>query len=550
MRLLRALSLLFSASVNLLGRAHATGPIVDLGYAKVLGTTANGDNPVAFFGGIPFARPPLENLRFRAPQRLNETVVPERHRPLLNATDWGAPCVQQPADLSAPSGESEDCLKLNIWAPADTKAGARLPVAFYIYGGGLYAGTARGFPLQNWVSGPPKIVGVNFGYRLNVLGFLSGAEVAADGDANAGLLDQRAAMEWVQRHISKFGGDPEQITIIGESAGGASVVMHVVSHGGTKPVPFKRAVAQSIGYGPTQTPQEAQAWFANVSTTAGCPPSGAAALSCLRCAPLENIVRAINGVPTGRPSAVVDGPGGFLPALPSRLLAEGRFARVDVLAGHCTNDGRSFVGGRPEDFVTDDDIATRVFSRWGTHVTNSTIQRALAMYPRAKFESQYERAWTMAQEIMFGCMDWLLADRMRAKGVQNVFTFRFNSPNAMLYKANPYLGVMHTSDLYYLFNGTTSAPNAGYTFTPLNKTEKALSQEAIRYWTSFVAAGSPSADRLRSSPAWHSFSQGRMVLTQPQAGEASASSLERTPADEVDRCKFWMASDQTDETMI
>ncbi|EJD48912.1 alpha/beta-hydrolase, partial [Auricularia subglabra TFB-10046 SS5] len=511
MRLLRTLSLLLSASVNLLGRAHATGPIVDLGYAKVLGTTAHGDSPVAFFGGIPYARPPLEDLRFRAPQRLNETVVPESHRPLLNATDWGSPCIQQPADLSAPSGESEGeyyrlsfpyCLKLNIWAPAGTKAGSRLPVAFYIYAGGLYAGTARGFPLQDWVSGPTKIVGVNFGYRLNVLGFLSGPPGV---DANAGLLDQRAAMEWVQRHISKFGGDPEQITIIGESAGGASVVMHVVSHGGTKPVPFKRAVAQSIGYGPTQTPEEAQAWFVNISTTAGCPSSGPTALNCLRSAPLENIVRAINGVPTGRPSAVVDGD--FLPALPSRLLAEGRFARVEVVAGHCANDGRTFAGGRPEDFVTNADIATRVFGRWGTHVTNGTIQKALALYSPEKFESQYERAWTMAQEIIFGCMDWLLADRMRAKGVQNVFTFRFNSPNAVLYKANPYLGVMHTSDLYYLFNGTTSAPNAGYTFTPLNKTEKALSQEAIRYWTSFVAAGSPSADRLRSSPAWPSFSQ-------------------------------------------
>lgn len=95
------------------------------------------------------------------------------------------------------------------------------------------AQTTQGFPLYDWVNqSNPKIVAVSMGYRLNVLGFLSGPEVQADGDANAGLLDQRAALEWIQRHISKFGGDPNQVTIDGESAGGASVVMQIVAFGG------------------------------------------------------------------------------------------------------------------------------------------------------------------------------------------------------------------------------------------------------------------------------------------------------------------------------
>ena len=134
--------------------------------------------------------------------------------------------------------------------------------------------------MYDWVNqSNPKIVGVSMGYRLNVLGFLSGSEVKANGDVNVGLLDQRAAIEWVQRHISKFGGDPDSITIAGESAGGASVLMQIVAYGGKtfdffhslpldeviipgkKPVPFQRAIAQSIGYGPTANASLAQELF-------------------------------------------------------------------------------------------------------------------------------------------------------------------------------------------------------------------------------------------------------------------------------------------------
>ncbi|KAF8956363.1 Carboxylesterase [Flammula alnicola] len=94
---------------------------------------------------------------------------------------------------------------------------------------------------------PGGVIGVSITYCLGILGFLGGPQVAQDGDLNAGLLDQRAGLEWIQRHISAFGGDPENVSISGESAGGASVMMQVVAYGGSKPVPFKRAIAQSIG---------------------------------------------------------------------------------------------------------------------------------------------------------------------------------------------------------------------------------------------------------------------------------------------------------------
>ncbi|EJD05094.1 alpha/beta-hydrolase [Fomitiporia mediterranea MF3/22] len=535
------------------------GPVINLGYAAFAGNstslTGQANSPVTFFGGIPYAQPPLGDLRFRAPAPLDENVVNNTNVPITDARNWGPPCIQQPAQVGI--GE-EDCLTLNVWKPSDAKEGDKLPVIVYIHGGGFFAGAPQGFPLYDLVNqSNPKIVAVSVAYRLNLFGFLSGSSVQADGDLNAGLLDQRAALEWVKRHIASFGGDPDQVTIDGESAGGASIVMQIVAYGGSKPVPFKRGIAQSIGYGPTPTADEAEAAFKTVTEVVGCPNSGPQAMPCLRNASLGSLVAATNAVALGGLAPVVDGSSGILPQLPNRLITSGDFSLVDFMGGHCSTEGRTFVGGPPQDFNTDADIARLVFERWGTHVTNETIQKALALYPApgtpgSPFVTEYDRAWTMAQEIIFGCMDWFLADRLRQKGSSNVFTFRFNSPNPVLLAETPWEGVMHTSDLFYLFDGTTSAPNAGFTFTPFNSTEAALSRESIAFWTSFVSSGNPSTSREAISPEWMPFSTGgRMVLSQPMnLSSMSASMMEVTPPDEVERCKFWMSVNETDQTEI
>ncbi|KAL5498324.1 hypothetical protein ACEPAH_2466 [Sanghuangporus vaninii] len=533
---------------------------VNLGYAAFAGNSTSpageANGPVTFFGGIPYAQPPLGNLRFRAPAPLVETVPDKGSVPITDARDWGPFCIQQPAQVGI---GSEDCLKLNVWKPTDAKEGDKLPVIVYIHGGGFFAGNPQGFPLYDWVNqSNPNIVGVSIAYRLNLLGFLAGTSVRRDGDLNAGLLDQRAALEWIQRHIARFGGDPDQVTIDGESAGGASIVMQIVAFGGSKPVPFKRGIAQSIGYGPTPTADQAETVFQNVTEVVGCPSSGPQAMGCLRNASPGAIVAAINSIPAGMLAPVVDGPSGILPELPNTLITSGRFSSVDFMGGHCTTEGRTFVGGPPQDFVTDADVARLVFKRWGTHISDDLIQKALALYPApgtpgSPFATQYDRAWTMAQEIIFGCMDWFLADRLQQKGVKNVFTFRFNSPNPVLLAETPYEGVMHTSDLFYLFDGSTSAPNAGFTFTAFNSTEDALSRESIAFWTSFVSSGDPSTSRELISPGWQPFaSGGRMVLSQPSSTDSmtSASSMEVTPPDEIERCKFWMSLNATAQTEL
>ncbi|EIW77366.1 alpha beta-hydrolase [Coniophora puteana RWD-64-598 SS2] len=539
------------------------GPVINLGYAAYAGNTttptgeANGT--VAFFGGIPYAQPPVGELRFRAPQPLDETPASDGKPQVVDARNFGPACLQQPAVVGV---GSEDCLLLNVWKPSNASEGDNLPVV----GGGFYAGTTQGFPLYPWVTQDQQIVGVSMGYRLSVPGFLATPSLLASGDGNAGLRDQRAALDWVQRNIRSFGGDPQNVAIAGESAGGASVVMQIAAYGGQREVPFRRGTGQSIGFGPMMNDTQNAELFANITQWAGCPSSPeSTALACLRTASLGALVSAINHTPLGAVSPTVDAAAGadaFLPDRPSRLIAQGKFASVGFTGGHCSNDGRTFVGGAPEDLQTEEEVASVPFKRW-PGVTNETIQEALALYPPpsnasgAEFSSEYDRASIMAGDVIFTCMDWFLAEQMMRKGVQDVYAFQWNAPDPVLLKAAPYEGTMHTSDIYFLFEGT-SADNAGFTFTPFNSTELALSQTAIAYWTSFASTGSPSTLRLPGSPEWLAFAPGygRMVLTEATTATANATGAGTASAWEafgdahVERCLFWMREDVTAQTAV
>ncbi|KAJ6468143.1 Alpha/Beta hydrolase protein [Mycena vitilis] len=532
------------------------GPVIDLGYAAYAGNTTSPtgleNGPVAFFGNIRYAEPPLGELRFRAPVQLDEGTLTTQ---ILDARDWGPACVQLPAVVGV---GTEDCLTLNVWKPTNASAGDALPVVAYIHGGGFFAGSPQGFPLYDWVAQHPRgIVGVSIAYRLSLLGFLGGPVVAADGDLNTGLLDQRAGLEWIQRHISKFGGDPNEVSIYGESAGGASVVMQVAAYGGSKPIPFRRATAQSIGFGPTSTTEQTIALFGSAAGIIGCPASGSDAMPCLRKASLGAIVSAINRVKGGEFSPVIDGD--FLPDLPSRLIAAGKISNVDFIGGHCTGDGNTFVGGSPDDFQTDDDIRRIVFARM-RGVSNATIEKALTMYPApnatgSPFATQYDRASAMAGDVVFTCMDWFLAEKLIANGVKNVFSYSWNAPDTVLFDQFPFRGAAHTSDLYYLFDGTNRVGNAGNTFTPFNTSEAVLSGEAVAYWTSFAAAGNPSTDKEAISPVWDSFAtpnatSRRQLMVNRGDDTVTDSRMGTMTETEIQRCQFWMSADVVAETRV
>ncbi|KAG8797317.1 hypothetical protein FRC16_009039 [Serendipita sp. 398] len=403
--------------------------------------------------------------------------------------------------------------------------------------------------MYDWVAQNPNIIAVSMNYRLHLFGFLDGTAVRADGTPNAGLLDQRAAIEWVRRHISQFGGDPDQITIAGESAGGASVVLQATAYGGVRQAPFKRAIAQSIGLYPLPLDSEIEGVFRNVTTAASCPTEGAEAMACLRSAPLSTLIKSINNVRTNFLAPTIDGKNGFLPDLPSKMIRESRFSPgLDLIAGHCTNDGQNFAGN-PANLHTDADIVATIVKRY-RHMTNATLAKVLELYPSpnitgSPFSTQYERTWTIMQETIFGCMDQHWANATLSRGRKEVYSYRFDVPNPVVRASNPYMGAMHASDVYYMFNGATGTVPF---FAPFNATEVPVSQEIIGYWTSFTETGDPSKHKMAFSPAWPNFTGTRRVVMKEDLsgnGTRTASFVERIPVGESTRCKWWMSQNET-----
>lgn len=241
--------------------------VVNLGYATYRGSFSPSTNTTEFLS-IRYAAPPLGKLRFLAPQ----PPLNEQAKGIQNATEFPPRCLQASSGVAdsnpfptrdvdatnvAVKPDNEDCLFLDVYTPGrlGSSHASKLPVVVWIHGGGYISGGILGFTpgvdIQNGTDlireSGHAVVAVIIQYRLGVFGFLAGKEVKQKGNLNAGLLDQEFALKWVQTHISKFGGDPSQVTIWGESAGAGSVLQHVLAHGGkTNPPLFRGAISSSL----------------------------------------------------------------------------------------------------------------------------------------------------------------------------------------------------------------------------------------------------------------------------------------------------------------
>ncbi|KAH9924570.1 Alpha/Beta hydrolase protein [Fomitopsis serialis] len=240
-------------SAPLSGRqANVSTPVVDLGYSQYQGTYDR-DTNISYFFGIRYAQAPTGELRWQAPQTPVTTTgvqqATEQPNECYQASDgnnstnpYRASSLQKRAVRVS---QDEDCLFLNVYTPGQLQSGADLPVVVWIHGGGYFGGSASGYSGQDIIKESDYgAITVIIQYRLGVFGFLPGSEVKANGSLNAGLLDQNFALQWVQEHISSFGGDPAKVTIWGESAGAGSVIQHVP--------PLFRAAMTSSTYLPFQ----------------------------------------------------------------------------------------------------------------------------------------------------------------------------------------------------------------------------------------------------------------------------------------------------------
>ncbi|HEY2577748.1 MAG TPA: carboxylesterase family protein [Streptosporangiaceae bacterium] len=467
------------------------------------------------FLGIPYAAPPVGPLRWRAPQPA------ARWHGVRDAMHFAPHCAQ-PASPFGMASTSENCLYLNVFRPAGShRGGSRgLPVMVWIHGGALVVGESNDYDPTALVRHGVIVVTIN--YRLGVFGFLAHPALASrpGGPAgNYGLMDQQAALRWVQRNIAHFGGDPRNVTIFGESAGGLSVLSQLASPGARGL--FARAIAESGSYDLTQAPlATAEAAGKAFAATAGCPSQTAA---CLRHLPVTAILD--NENPSGYQPDI---DGQVLTQSIGTALASGQFNRVPVINGTNRNEWRLFVAeselaGNP---VTAANYQAMIASTLGVSAAAAAV--IAAKYPLSAYPSPAVALGAVGTDAIFACPA-LTADKSLSAHVPT-YAYEFNDQNApelfLPPVSFPY-GAAHASELQYLF----SLPTVAFP-SPLSPQQQHLAAAMRQYWTNFASHGAPSSFTEPSWPQFHTTSHQMLSLApaQPRVGTGFAAEH---------HCTFW-----------
>ncbi|HEX2315310.1 MAG TPA: carboxylesterase/lipase family protein [Thermomonospora sp.] len=483
----------------------ADGPSVLTRYGEVRGTAG----PTAHsYLGIPYAAPPVGTLRWKPP------APPARWQGVRDASVPGNPCMQRSeptpwGDLAGPGTPSEDCLYLNVYTPAKRTAYKR-PVMVWIHGGGFTIGSGTFYDGRALASKGDVVV-VNFNYRLGAFGYFAHPGLAEESphglSGNYGLLDQQAALRWVKDNIAAFGGDPGNVTIFGESAGGGSVCHNLVS-----PYTlglFDRAVAQSGCGFPLPTQETQQRDGATWASSLGC-----SDVTCLRAKPADQVLTA-SLTPSARWTPNVDGR--ILPLQVSQALDTGRFHRVPVIQGATADEGRLTV-------ATTYDLAGRRLTAEGypTAVRRLYGDRAdaiLARYPLSEYGTPAEALGAILTDSQFSCLSHhttgLMAKHTRA------YHYEFADRHAMDYLNLPLsfpLGAPHGSEIRYIFGNVSGTP-----------AQNTLADQMLAYWTNFARTGIPYAS---SAPHWPLFPKTQILA--PNAITAT------TTFPETHKCDLWL----------
>ncbi|VUC23902.1 unnamed protein product [Clonostachys rosea] len=503
--------------------AHNTAP-----KAKTLNGTYQGLHLSEWdqdaFLGIPFAQPPVGNLRYRHPRSINTSFQGTRH-----ADTYGYSCMQYEGRL--PLNMSEDCLTINIIRPVEKHA-APVPVLVWIYGGGLGVGSTADpqYNLSGIVNvsqemGNP-IIAVSMNYRVNHWGFLQSQQTLVEGSSNAGLLDQRMALRWVQENISAFGGDPNRVTVWGESAGAQSIILQMMAYDGRDEGLFHRAILESGG--PTGAPIKDLAYwkvpFENLTRSVGCE-SAEDRLACLRKVDASRLY-------ASRQSQEWQGPlvdGDFLTGYPSQLMAAHKMVRVPVLTGANTDEGISFnpgfvdVPGKPLlDDVTD---LLNGFIGWRSYnLSPQTFRKLLELYPADECDvpphsitncsliegegKQYRRAASIGGDMV------IVAGRRKTceylgddDGKFPVYSYRFNT---RLWNRTESQGVQHFDNVAFSFQNITGLLGPAPEYSSHVKLARAIGRAYVRF--AYNANPNPTGRHGHSQsllPYWPRYSLSR-----------------------------------------
>ena len=467
----------------LLALIAATTVAIDTG--RLEGVTR--DN-VTSFKGIPFAQPPVGELRWKPPQ------APAKWNGVRAATSYGADCMQLPFPSdAAPLGmkPAEDCLYLNIWRPA--QASGKLPVLVWIYGGGFVNGGSSPAVYDGTPFARDGVLFVSFNYRLGRFGFFAhpalSAEQAGGELGNYAIMDQIAALKWVRRNIAAFGGDPDNVTICGESAGGMSV--HILMTSAESRGLFQKAIVQSgggranlmRGRSISGGADSAEAIGVAFAKQAGIEGADAQALRKLRALPADALVNGLNMASmAAAETTYVGGPvldGKIMPVQPARAYAAGKAAPVPLMVGANSMD----IG-----FMQGNTIAD-LLAQFGSHAS-----KARAVYQVKDTDDVKKAAFLMGgDQVMVEPARWVA--RELARHGQPVYEYRFSYVAESLRKQSP--GAMHATDIPFAFD--TVAARYGKDLTA----EDAAAAHAMHaYWVAFAATGKAEP---AGQPAWPAY---------------------------------------------
>ncbi|KAI4752487.1 carboxylesterase family protein-like protein [Aureobasidium sp. EXF-3400] len=511
------------------------------------------------FSNIRYAAPPVGDLRFAAPQApavdrsqlqtgsVNRICpqanpaweiiagqwIPEyllENKTSFTMSDFNLTIPSSNSSAATATGETEDCLFLDVVVPEGIfNSNKQHPVLVWIYGGGYTAGSKSGsgnpagLLERSQLDNSSGVIYVAMNYRLGAMGWLSGPTFQENATANAGLYDQRFALDWVQQNIHLFGGDPKNVTVFGESAGGGSIMHQITAFGGLKgPAPFAGAVPQSPGFFPIVSASAQEAVFDNFLALLN-----VSTLAEARKLPSSAIIAAnakqVGGAPYGQ---FVYGPtvdGDFVPALPGQLLARGQFDKnISVMTGHNANEGLLFTSPFIDNNTALDAFLLTSFPAL-TYMPATLKYITQVLYPpifdgsqAQNYTNQIGRVEAILSEFSFTC---------NAVWLNKAYN---NETHAYLFDVPPSLHGQDIAYTYYNGNGSTTAGTGGTSFGVQNVPVAIAMQEFI---TEFAKTGNPNS---RGLPFFPMYGSNATVLA---LGPRTISPM-RDPAASA-RCAWW-----------
>jgi len=490
MRIYGCLAILLFAVFSARGESRA--PSVMTRQGALVGTQAEGLN---IYKGVPFAAPPLGDLRWRPPQ------ASRPWRGVRKADTFAPACMQKGVSMpgEAPPKTSEDCLYLNLWAP--TKApGRKLPVLVWIHGGGYSNGSASMPLYQGDRLARQGVIVVTVAYRLGPFGFLAHPELTRESphhsSGNYGLMDQIAALQWVQRNIQAFGGDPRQVTIAGQSAGSMAVSLLIASPQARGL--FQRAIGESGGvFEPFQLAPGYLLTNAERDGEKYAKSLGATSIAELRRLPAERLLGGDAGVithPVAEPYV--------LPVSPYEAYVSGRQSDVPLLIGSNADEARSLL-----------DPAKVKAASFAADLARSFGPLPPALldgYPHATDVQARRARLDLERDLRFGWDMWAWA-RLQAAGKRApVYYYAFDQrppfPETSIYAG---WGASHFAELWYVFD---HLDQEGWRWT---LADRQLATAMSGYWVNFIKSGDPNGDGLPHWPAYRGQADGVLHLGTP-----------------------------------